>query len=222
LPDQVNVEHQLPENIQNDLHLSNDFPFSLENEHGQTPAGVIQVVIDDMQDLLDSGHEEAQDEVTADGDQVMQDAGDVDAVEPVVIGSEATDIVEAAEAHHRVEGVAEHDPEVQVQGLQPDNQGQEEGEGEESDNLDAVTGTAGVALAYFRKASAELQTAASALVRIRRRRAERALAAAQGVAPFVPPGNRGGRGRGRGLVGRALGRGGRRRTEGLGNQVIGA
>ena len=218
-PGEENVEHQLPGNVQDDLHRSDDFPFDLQDDLGQTPAEVIQIVIDDMQILLDSGHEEARDEVTADEDQTMQEPPDADAVEPAVVGSEATEIVEVAGAHHRAEGAlgnADDGPEVQIQVPQPANQVEEEGEGEENGNLDVTTETARVALADFRKASAELQTAATALVRLRRRRAERALAAAQGVAPFVPPGNRGGgRGRGRGRAGRALGRGGRRRAEAL-------
>ena len=220
-PAEGNFEHQLPEHIQDDLHLSYDFPFNLPDELGQTPAEVIQFIIDDMLVLLDSGREEARDEATADEDQVMQEPEGADAVEPAGIGSEATAIVEAAGAHHRVEGVAENaddGPEVQAQGQQPANQAEEEGEGEENGNLHAMTETARVALEDFRKASAELQTAATALVRIRRRRAERALATAEGAAPVVPPGIRGGgRGRGRGLAGRALGRGGRRRAEGLGD-----
>jgi hypothetical protein len=224
-PAEGNLEHQLPEHIRGDLHLSYDFPFNLPDELGQTPAEVIQFIIDDMLVLLDSGREEARDEVTADEDQVMQEPEDADAVEPAGIGSEATEIVEVAGAHHRVEGVAgnaDDGPEVQVQGQQPANQAEEEGEGEENGSLHAMTEAARVALADFQKASTELQTAATALVRIRRRRAERALAAAEAAAPFVPPGNRGGgRGRGRGLVGRALGRGGRRRAEGLGDQVPG-
>jgi hypothetical protein len=222
-PAEENVEHQLPEHVQDDLNLSYDFPFNLPDEFGQTPAEVIQFIIDDILVLLDSGGEEAQGEVTTDEDQVMQEPADADAVEPAGTGSEATEIVEVARAHHRVEGVAgnaDGGPEAQIQGQQPANQAEEEGEGEENGNLHAMTETARVALADFRKASAELQTAATALVRIRRRRAERALAAAEGAAPFVPPGNRGGgRGRGRGLAGRALGRGGRRRAEGLGDQV---
>jgi hypothetical protein len=225
-PDEGNFEHQLPENIQYDLGLSDDFPFNLQDDLGQTPAEVIQFVINDMQVLLDSGTEEARDEVTADQDQVMQEPTGADVVEPSGIGSEATETVEVTGAHHRVEGVvgtADDGPEVQVQGQQPANQAEEEGEegeGDENGNLHAMTETVRVALADFRKASAELQTAATALIRIRRRRAERALAAAQGAAPFVPPGNRGGgRGRGRGLAGRGLGRGGRRRAESLGDQV---
>lgn len=218
-------EHQLPEHIQDDLRLSYDFPFNLPDELGQTPAEVIQFIVNDMLVLLDSGREEARDEVTADEDQVMQEPEGADAVEPAGIGSEATEIVEVAGAHHRVEGVAgsaDDGPEVQAQGQQPANQAEEEGEGEDNGNLHAMTETARVALADFRKASAELQTAATALVRIRRRRAERALAAAEGAAPFVPPGNRGrGRGRGRGPAGRALGRGGRRRAVDLGDQVPG-
>jgi hypothetical protein len=215
-----NVEHQLPGNIQDDLHRSDDFPFNLQDDLGQTPAGVIQFIINDIQVLLDSGHE-ARDEVTTNEDQAMQEPADADAVEPAVIGSEATGIVvEVAGAHLQVEGAlgnADDGPEVQIQVPQPANHVEEEGEGEEDGNLDAMTETARVALSDFRKASTELQTAATALVRLRRRRAERALAAAQGVAPFVPPGNRGGgRGRGRGRAGRALGRGGRRRVEGLG------
>lgn len=223
--DEANVEHQLPENIQDDLHRSDDFPFNIRDDLGQTPAEVIQFVIDDMQVLLDSGHEEARDEVTTDEDQAMQEPADADAVEPAVISSEATEVVEVAGAHHRAEGAlgnADGGPEVQIQAPQPANQVEEEGEGEENGNLGAMTETARVALADFRKASAELQTAATALVRLRRRRAERALAAAQGAAPFVPPGHRGGgRGRGRGRGGRALGRGGRRRAEALGGQVPG-
>jgi hypothetical protein len=175
-----------------------------------------------MQVLLDAGHEEARDEVTADGDQAMQEPAGADAAEPAVIGSEATEIVEVAGAHHRVEGVsgnADDVPEVQIQVPQPANQAEEEVEGEGIGNLDAMTETARVALADFRKASAELQTAATTLVRIRRRRAERALAAAQSAAPFLPPGR--GRGRGRGRAGRAWGRGGRRRAEALGDQVPG-
>src|SRR5271163_3752335 len=105
-PAEGNFEHQLPEHIQDDLHLSYDFPFNIPDELGETPAGVIQLVIDDMQDLLDSGREEAQDEVTADEDQVMQEPEGADAVEPAGIGSEATEIVEVAEVQHRVEGVA--------------------------------------------------------------------------------------------------------------------
>ena len=220
-PAEGNLEHQLPEHIRGDLHLSYDFPFNLPDELGQTPAEVIQFIIDDMLVLLDSGREEARDEVTADEDQVMQEPEDADAVEPAGIGSEATEIVEVAGAHHRVEevaGNADDGHEVQVQGQQPANQAEEEGEGEENGNLHAMTEAARVALADFQKASTELQTAATALVRIRRRRAERALATVEGAAPVVPPGIRGGgRGRGRGLAGRALGRGGRRRAEGLGD-----
>jgi hypothetical protein len=220
-----NFEQQLPEHIQGDLHLPYDFPFNLPDELGQTPAEVIQFIIDDMLVLLGSRREEARDEVTADEDQVMQEPAGADAVETAGIGSEATEIVEVAGAHHRVEGAAGNTndgPELQVQGQQSANQTEEEGEGDEDGNLHAMTETARVALADFRKASAELQTAATALVRIRRRRAERVVAAAEGAPPFVPPGNRGrGRGRGRGLAGRAWGRGGRRRAEGLGGQVPG-
>jgi hypothetical protein len=224
-PAEGNLEHQLPEHIQGDLHLPYDFPFNLPDELGQTPAEVIQFVIDDMLVLLDSGREETRDEAIADEDQAIQEPAGADAVEPAGIGSEATEIVEAARAHHGVEGAAgnaDGGPEIQVQGQQPPNQAEEEGEGEENGNLHVMTETARVALADFQKASTELQTAATALVRIRRRRAERALAAAEGAAPFVPHRNRGGgRGRGRGPAGRALGRGGRRRAEGLGGHVPG-
>ena len=41
-PGEGNVENQLPQNIQDDLHLSDDFPFNLPDELGQTPAEVLR------------------------------------------------------------------------------------------------------------------------------------------------------------------------------------
>ena len=186
---------------------------------------MIQFIIQDTQILLDHVPEEERDEIMADEDQVVQGAEAGEVIEPTEERGEVEGILEAAGAPLDFsevlqaagvpfvageirEGDQDVAPRTQ-EALQesPANQVEEENEDEENDNFETMEETVRTALSGFQNAASELQTTTAALVRGRRRRAERLLGQLA----------RGGGGRGRGAGrgrGRGRGRGGRRRGRG--------
>jgi hypothetical protein len=175
--DLVDLEDQLPPQVQADLHREEDFPFIFSDETGFDREEALQDIMEDTEILLE-----------------FEDEEDASATASTT-GAMQEDVI-ARGLHHAVE-----DQEHEV-GAVPADQMQEDNEHDEDMNLHTANETLRTALAGFRNATEVLRTAAAAVVSGRRRRAVRALRGLERADRAHGRGaGRGGRGgRGGGLV----------------------
>jgi hypothetical protein len=186
-----NLVDQLPEDVQDDFYRQPEYPFEAHT--------LLDNVIEDTEMLLMASVE---------GDDANGTAGTTRAADEEVIAGEgsrltagAEEVVQAGGRNREVEG-EEHEVEARpADRIDEDND--EEDHAAEDMDLQTATETLRAALAGFRNATEELRAAAAAVVRGRRRRAERALRALERA---DRPRGRGAIGGGRGARGRGRGR----------------